>query len=365
MIFLKKARVKEVKRSDSNFQEVLVEFEGRQEKAFSYPNFVGVLKEGDEVVINTTASELDLGSGGYHFVLWNLNSESLIIKGEGHIVKLRYTPLQSAFLSIEEERSPYYELLKNKDSITDFPVFIGSLHSQLPSVVMIFKHYFPDKKLVYIMTDGGALPAYLSYSVAHFRRLGLLDFTVTAGQAFGGDYEAVNVASALVASRYALKADAAVVLMGPGIAGTATKLGFSGLEQGEIANLVHALRGRPFLLPRLQFSDLRKRHYGFSHHFLTILKRILLFKPLIVLPELEKDKKSYLLRQLKKERLDENFELKFVQCPDLESLFSRLPFTPTTMGRSYKEEPSFFLAAAAPVCYLAREGLPGQGEDEV
>ncbi len=357
MIFFKKVRVKEVKRSEAGFQEVLVEFEGRQEKALSYPSLTGRLEEGDEVIINTTAGELDLGSGGYHFVLWNLKRRSLVIGGEGHIMKLRYTPLQSAFLSVEEEKSPYHEIIKDKDQIPDFPVFIGSLHSQLPSVVATFKHYFPNKKLAYIMTDGGALPAYLSYSVNYFRRLGLLDFTITSGQAFGGDYEAVNVASALVAACYALRADAAVVLMGPGIAGTATRLGFSGLEQGEIANLVYALKGKPFLLPRLQFSDPRKRHYGFSHHFLTILKRILLFRPLLILPEIEKRKKTYLLKQLKTENIERNVEVKFVQAPDLEELFSSLPFIPTTMGRTFREEPYFFLAAAAPVLFFARESL--------
>lgn len=359
MIFLKKARVKEVKESNLNVQEVLVEIQGREEKAFSFPEFVGSLEVGDEVIVNTTACELNLGSGGYHFVLWNLKQESLVNRNKGHIVKMRYTPLQSAFLSIEEKASPYHDMLKDKDTIDGFPVFIGSLHSQLSAVVLTYKRFFPEKKLVYIMTDGGALPISLSYSVACFRQMGLLEATITAGQAFGGDYEAVNVASALVAACHGLNADAAVVLMGPGIAGTETKLGFSGLEQGEIANLVYALKGKALLLSRLQFSDLRRRHYGFSHHFLTILKRILLFEPTVVLPEIDEDKKSHLLKQLRSENLDQKCKVKFVCCPDLNPLFSNLPFTPTTMGRSFSEEPYFFLAAAAPVCYLAKS------EDEV
>ncbi len=359
MIFLKKARVKEVKENNPRVQEVLVEIEGREEKAFSFPELIGSLEKDDEVIVNTTACELNLGSGGYHFVLWNLKRESFVTRNEGHIVKMRYTPLQSAFLSIEEKASPYHEILKDKDSVNGFPVFIGSLHSQLAGVVLTYKHFFPEKKLVYIMTDGGALPVSLSYSVSCFRQLGLLEATITAGQAFGGDYEAVNVASALVAACHGLKADAAVVLIGPGIAGTETKLGFSGLEQGMIANLVYALEGKAFLLPRLQFSDLRKRHYGFSHHFLTILKRVLLFEPTVALPELEEDKKSYLLKQLKDENLDKKCKVKFVRCPDLKSLFSSLPFIPKTMGRSFNEEPYFFLASAAPICYLAT------GENEV
>ncbi len=355
MILLKKARVTQIICTRFLVQEVLVAVEGRLEKALSYLNLCGELSEGDEVLVNTTAVKLGLGSGGYHFVLCNLNQPELTQTGKGHIVKLRYTPLQSAFLSIEEKESPFHEVLANKESLDEMPVFIGSLHSQLPSVVLSYKKFFPSEKLVYIMTDGGALPLALSYSVAFFRDNNLLAATITAGQAFGGDFEAVNVASALVAARFALQADAAVVLMGPGIVGTGTKLGFSGLEQGGIANLVYALQGRPLLLPRLQFSDSRARHYGFSHHFLTVLKRILLFQPPLVLPQVDEEKKNHLLNQLEKEGLKDKFDCIFVDPPDLYDLFSSLPFKPSTMGRTYQEEPAFFQAAAAPVVYLARE----------
>ena len=53
-------------------------------------------------------------------------------------------------------------------------------------------------------TDGAALPLWLSRQVHELREGGLLDTTITAGQALGGDLEAVNVFSGLAASSIAL-----------------------------------------------------------------------------------------------------------------------------------------------------------------
>ena len=55
------------------------------------------------MLLNTTAVELSLGTGGYHFVIANLNNlESNFTKG-GHIMKLRYTPIQVKVDSVEEQ----------------------------------------------------------------------------------------------------------------------------------------------------------------------------------------------------------------------------------------------------------------------
>ena len=70
------------------------------------------------------------------------------------------------------------------------------------------------------MTDGAALPLALSDLVADLRERELIDATITCGHAFGGDYEAVSAFSALAVARHVAHADAAVVVMGPGIVGT-------------------------------------------------------------------------------------------------------------------------------------------------
>ena len=51
------------------------------------------------------------------------------------------------------------------------------------------------------MTDGGALPAWFSRTVAGLRDAGWLATCVTVGQAFGGDLEAVSIHSGLLAAR--------------------------------------------------------------------------------------------------------------------------------------------------------------------
>src|SRR6185369_1894245 len=93
--------------------------------------------------------------------------------------------------------------------------------------------------------------------------------TVTAGQTFGGDLEAPNVHSGLLAARHALGADIAVVTQGPGNLGTGTAWGFSGVAVGEAVNAAAILGGRPVGSLRISAADPRSRHHGVSHHSLT------------------------------------------------------------------------------------------------
>ena len=57
------------------------------------------------------------------------------------------------------------------------------------------------------MTDAAALPLAFSRLVRELTAAELLDATITAGQAFGGDYECVTVASVLLAARWIAGAD--------------------------------------------------------------------------------------------------------------------------------------------------------------
>jgi len=61
-----------------------------------------------------------------------------------------------------------------------------------------------------VITDGGALPLAYSRVVAALSQAGWLTGTITAGQAWGGDIEAVSVHNALLAARHVLHADAAI-----------------------------------------------------------------------------------------------------------------------------------------------------------
>ena len=123
------------------------------------------------------------------------------------------------------------------------------------------------------MSDGGALPLALSDLVASLRDAGLVDVTVTAGHAFGGDHEAVNVPSALmVATASGVGgADAVVVAMGPGGVGTGSRLGATALEMAPALDAATALGGRAIAAVRWSDADPRPRHRGLSHHSRTAL----------------------------------------------------------------------------------------------
>ena len=64
-----------------------------------------------------------------------------------------------------------------------------------------------------MMTDGGALPAWFSRTVAGLRAAGWLTATITTGQSFGGDYEAVTVHSGLLTAMGKLRIIRLIILI--------------------------------------------------------------------------------------------------------------------------------------------------------
>ena len=73
------------------------------------------------MVVNTTAVELGLGTGGWHVVHWNLARDEWSEPGPGHIMKVRYTSLQADVGSTEE----HLEALADITSIDGMPVVAG------------------------------------------------------------------------------------------------------------------------------------------------------------------------------------------------------------------------------------------------
>src|SRR3712207_5323303 len=122
------------------------------------------------------------------------------------------------------------------------------------------------------MLDGGALPAGFSRTLDTLARS--LAGVITVGQAFGGDLEAVNVHTGLLAARHVLGADLAIVIQGPGNLGTGTPWGFSGVAAGDACNEVTVLGGEGIGALRISDADARPRHRGVSHHSLTAFGRV-------------------------------------------------------------------------------------------
>ncbi|MFH5184819.1 DUF3866 family protein [Paenibacillus sp. TAB 01] len=273
------------------------------------------LAPGDQVLLNTTAVSQNLGTGGYHFIHTVLPSNSSCSPEqlsavynntedhtEGHIVKLRYTSLQRTVLAVEEPASRYHELFSRPLSLEGMPVLIGELHSMLPVVLCRIRQLERRQntrcRVAYIMSDGGALPIAFSRHVRRLKQQEWLTGTVTYGHAYGGEVEAVNKYTALLAAKHVLQADIAVVIMGPGSVGTGTRLGFSGLETGELINAAAALGGEPIVIPRISFLDPRERHRGLSHHLLTALTVVSRAQARVPLPELSGAQGQRLREQL-------------------------------------------------------------------
>lgn len=345
---MRPGRVVEITGRRPGVSELLVETEGRVEKAVNYDDLTGPAAVGDEVVLNTTAVHLGLGTGGRHFVMLNLAHVQREAPVTGHIMKLRYTPGQVQVLAAEEEASPYYTAVRECTSLDGMPVAVGTLHSMLGPFAAAVKTLAPELRLVYLMTDGGALPVAFSRLVHELRERGLLDAAVTCGHAFGGDYEAVNVYSGLLVARAAAGADIVLAAMGPGIVGTAQPFGFTGIEQGEIINAAGVLGGTPIAIPRLSFADPRERHRGVSHHTLTALGRVALKPALVAVPRLTSAEQQRCIEgQLASAGIPQRHHVVVADGAAALRGMEAYDLRVTTMGRGPDETPEFFLACGA------------------
>jgi hypothetical protein len=334
----------------TGLQRVEVDLGAGLERAYVLTQLTGTVAPGDRVVVNTTAVELGLGTGGWHVVHWNLEREQWSERGPGHIIKGRYTSLQADVGSAEEHAAELVDV----DSIDGMPVVAAPLHSQVPAVAAAFRAAAPGARLVYVMTDGAALPLALSDLVAAMRDRGMIDATVTCGHAFGGDYEAVSPFSALAVARHLARADAAVVAMGPGIVGTGTRLGFSGIEVGPVLDAASALGGRPIACLRASFADPRPRHQGVSHHTITTLRLACRDRVSVAVPSVGGDEETRLLRDLAEAGVDERHDLVVVEPPDVLGELGPDGLDVVSMGRPALADPIMFHAAAAAGALAAR-----------
>lgn len=347
------ASVESVTESRDGLQQLAVAFpDGSTGTAVCYPQLTGPCAPGDAVLLNTTAVQLGLGTGGFHLVAARAPQGDDREPGGvayqdasgGHVMKLRYTPLQRDVMSAEAQESPHHALLAAADDVAGMPVVCCGLHSQLPLVAAGVKESLPDACVAYLMTDQAALPLALSDLVPACLAAGLIDATVTCGQAFGGGLEAVNLYSGLLAARAVAGADVAVVAIGPGVVGTGTVFGHGGVAQGEAVNAASTVGGRPVAALRLSFADARERHRGVSHQTLTALGRVALATAVVAVPSLPAAQAAAIDEALERagvwarhERVDAVGD----PLPDTRGVTAR------TMGRGPDEDPAFFAAAAA------------------
>jgi hypothetical protein len=359
MITWRNGTVSGIRREWPGAVELDVSVNGAVVRALAYPALTGSPQPGDRVLINTAALDLGLGTGGYALVVAVPDRLPPDLPRAGHLVKARYTPLQATVLGADEQGSPHHDVLRDADDIDGMPVVVADLHSALPAVLAgVFDPAMRTRgdssparepaRVVYVMQDGGALPAWFSRTCATLKDAGWLAATVTTGQSFGGDLETVTVHTGLLAARHVLGADIAVVAQGPGNLGTGTRWGFSGVAAGEAINAVAALGGQPVASLRVSDADPRMRHRGISHHSLTAYGRVALARADVVVPALDGAFGDFGVQiAAQSAPLAARHQIVAVAVDGLEAALRACPAALSTMGRGLDEDLAYFLTAAA------------------
>lgn len=331
---------------DESVTKFTAVIEGCEHNCINYNLLTGNIDEGDEVLINTTALDLELGTGGYHFVIANISKGGIKSLGSGHIMKLRYTPIQINCLASEAQESIHHDIFNNFSSLSNMPVIVGTLHSMLAPIALCLKEIQAKKRIAYVMTEGGALPIWISDTVKRLVKDGIIEGTITFGNSFGGDIECINIYSALIAAKEILKSDTAVVCMGPGIAGTDTRYGFSGIEQGCLVDAANKLGGRAIAVPRISFSDERSRHYGISHHSRTTLGSLCYSRSSIAIPRFGDEKDVILKKQLYESGISERHDIKYFDSSEVTELLQHESSYLEKMGKKYEQDREYFITCA-------------------
>jgi hypothetical protein len=358
MIRLRRGTVVGVKLERPGAVELSVDVGGRRGDAIAYPALTGDVGVGDTVLLNATAVDLALGTGGTYLVVAVGDAREVDLDGPGRVVKARYTPLQTVVGSVEETHA---ELLEASRGLRATPVVVAPLHSMIAPIAAGAKAAGAGR-VAYVMTDGAALPGTFSRLVPRLRDAGLLDGWITSGQSFGGELEAVTVWSAMLAAVELLHAEVVVVADGPGNLGTATTWGVSALGGGHTLDDAAAVGGRPIAALRVSFADARERHHGVSHHSLTILARVCTGAVDVAVPALvEESQRAAVWSALRAERLEERHRLVEADGrPALERLAAS-DVDVDSMGRSVDDDPAFFLSAGAAGVLAGRMAVNARG----
>lgn len=319
-----------------------VEVNGRYEMAINYINHTGVCRIGDLVILNTIAVRMSLGTGGYHFVYYNLsiknNNNGDYNKSSGHIIKMKYTPCQFKVKTIEE--------MENYKSYFDFPVdlsskkiLIAKLHSMIVPVACLLKYKKPDCKISLIYCYGGSLNAGFSDILSELRKKNIIDSVITCGECHGGDYESVNIFTAIIFAYNILNSDFIIISCGPGIAGTSTFYGFSSLELVFAVYTVNLMGNVPIVIPRVSFADKRDRHFGISLQSIAFLKCI---NFPVYFPLYNSLGWDIISKQIKTHDIFSKHHVRYVDNSSVREAMGYYKVKGESMGRKYDDDPAYF-----------------------
>lgn len=325
-----------------------VEVGGERRAAWADPALVGPCEEGDEVIVNTAALDLGLGSGGFDIVHVNLTRG--LEGGEPadgvHVMKLNYSSLQHPVDPVEAPADAEPRPSRR------VPVLVLPLHGHLAPACWAAAEARPGARIGFVQTAGAALPGALSRDVEDLRGRGLVVETITAAPCWGGDREAISVTGALHAAAEELGWDLVVAGPGPGILGSATRYGHGGMAALDTLHAALALQLPAVFSPRMSLGDPRPRHRGLSHHSRSVLDlvlgRVTVAEPMRGIPKpRDVDGDRALVEAFAQLTLacSERHELSKARVDLAGYTESGLPRR--TMGRDLEEDPLFFAAPLA------------------
>ena len=214
----------------------------------AYPRLTGEVEEGDVVLVNTQARELDLGSGGFDVLYANL-TRGLGAPAGGRGAR-HGAPVRAGAARDALRRGGRADETSAPERVDGLPVVCLGLHSQLAPVCAALA----GRRVAYVQLAGGALPVSLSDTVRALKARRLRRDR-DRGLAVPRRRPPVRHRRCGADAGGARGAEVVVCGIGPGIVGTGSRWGHGGLAVAEAANVASALGAQPIVAARVSFGD--------------------------------------------------------------------------------------------------------------
>src|SRR5699024_10624131 len=153
-------------------------------------------RPGETVLLNTNAVRRELGTGGDAMVVARPDVLPHAEPIDGHMVKARYTPMQTMVDAIDDPAGEHYETLRSAKRVACMPARRAYLLPPLRARIAGTRAERRTLRAVYVHPHAAAPPAASARGAARLREADRLSAAISAGQSFGGDREAVTVHSA-------------------------------------------------------------------------------------------------------------------------------------------------------------------------
>ena len=105
--------------------EIELEDEAGTITAIAYRELTGQPRVGERVLLNTNALRRELGTGGDAMVVARLDVLPEPEEIGGHMVKARYTPMQTMVNVLDDPESEHYEFIRTAKGIDGMPVVVA------------------------------------------------------------------------------------------------------------------------------------------------------------------------------------------------------------------------------------------------